>query len=447
MKSLRIQYPDGKIHSIAARNFYSVRKNGKDVFVLEYEDYTTNVRNCFSVLEQENGIFVNKPLASSTAYMLFSQSVRFHRKKLYNLDLLPEEICLCSEALLKLGIKPDRSEGVNPPVPIQEARSQLVVFRDISPNYPSFPYFLNAQAAKVLGFSDLDNYYNLTPKQLKDLSKDYDISYIDSYITPMELNLVPNESLLGEGVVPPCAPKESVDDRSSITIYEDTAEEKGKSPYYIDMTVAINVGFAEAKDVSGYYRLTLEELDNLEKNYNVKYEKIVMSHPKKRIMVLQDISPKRDRFPYYLDYFVAKPLGFNVAPSQYYQLTPDELENLKKKYDVVIVPRMLVLNKGNGIGRNNSKPKLNTGKLNEREIAELDRFFEAICDFEDFYQYFGFDNLREASKEQILFSERMRYLDNLFSRGANEGNPIAINLLEFLEEFKRTLEEKEMSKK
>ncbi len=449
MKSLRIQYPDGKIHSITAYNFYSVRKNGKEVFVLEYEDHTTNVRNCFSILEQENGVFVKKPLASSTAYMLFAQSVRFHRKKLYNLDLLPEEIGLCSEALLKLGIKPERREVINPPVPIQEARSQLVVFRDISPNHPSFPYFLNAQAAKVLGFADGDNYCVLTPKQLKELSKDYDIVYKDTYITPMNLNVVPNYELLGEGVVPPHSPNgggDNVDNRPSVVVYEDTSEESGKNPYYVDMSVAINVGFAEAKDVNGYYRLTSEELGKLEKNYNIKYEKIVMKHPKKRIMVLQDISPKKDRFPYYLDYLVAKPLGYNVAPSQYFQLTPEELENLKKKYDVVIIPRILVLIKGNKIGSTPNRPKLNTGKLNAKELAELDSFFEAICDFEDFYQYFGFESLREASKEQILFSERMRYLENLFTRGVNESNPIAINLLEFLEEFKRTLEEKQKIK-
>ena len=74
---------------------------------------------------------------------------------------------------------------------------------------------------------------------------------------------------------------------------------------------------------------------------------------------------------------------------------------------------------------NENRMQLNTGKLNAKELAELDNFFEAICDFEDFYQYFGFESLREASKEQILFSERMRYLENLF----NLPNGIMYNLL------------------
>ena len=96
--------------------------------------------------------------------------------------------------------------------------------------------------------------------------------------------------------------------------------------------------------------------------------------------------------------------------------------------------------------------------MQQMKIAELNGFVEEMIEGQKVVKVFcheekaiqDFDklneSLREASKEQILFSERMRYLENLFNRGGNEGNPIAINLLEFLDEFKRTLEEKEKIK-
>ena len=63
-------------------------------------------------------------------------------------------------------------------------------------------------------------------------------------------------------------------------------------------------------------------------------------------------------------------------------------------------------------------------------------------DFEDYYSFFGVEELRDAPVTQVLNSPRIIALTNLFNKGKESGNDLAINLAEFLEGFKKELQEK-----
>ena len=87
MRQFVIMYPDGKYHTVSAHRFYGVLYQGNITYVLEYDDLTANVRNCFSILDREGNTFVKKPLADRAAYSLFAAAIRFSRKRSYNLNV------------------------------------------------------------------------------------------------------------------------------------------------------------------------------------------------------------------------------------------------------------------------------------------------------------------------------------------------------------------------
>jgi hypothetical protein len=56
-------YPDGRYHTVNANRFYSVIYQGKETYVVDYDDLTANARNCFTILEKETPLQFNLSVA------------------------------------------------------------------------------------------------------------------------------------------------------------------------------------------------------------------------------------------------------------------------------------------------------------------------------------------------------------------------------------------------
>ena len=482
-KKVTIQYPDGQYHTIDIYKFYKVKIAGKDEYVIEYDDLTYNVRNCFSVLELENNVFVKKPLGSDEAYKDFYSMLLFAFKRNVDFSLLPDSINLCSKAKEFLQ-SADLSDSK-----IKISLEEIVICKDIGSNHDSFTYYLEGSTAENLGFvKNLEGHYHLNPSQLEMIKNEFEIIY--KYVD------------LGR--------------RATIDIYQDVSFYKNKFPYYIKASVARKLGLSNI--VSGYYHLKLADLEHIKSLYNVEYKDVVLSldvKTKKKIKVYEDISEYREYFPYYLDDATATALGLTNATG-YYHLSSELLERLKSDFDIEFVS--LVLNLGIDyymVDRNNLEKErdirsllvihdtsfahenhpyylerataISIGKytnstfyhlspaeldslrakydvhvdgrriaildqstsrngegklvLTEDELAILDGFVNKLADFKDYYQFFGLEHLRNLPALEILNSQEVIDLTTLFNKGAAIGDVVAINLLSFMDEFKVSLKD------
>ena len=59
----------------------------------------------------------------------------------------------------------------------------------------------------------------------------------------------------------------------------------------------------------------------------------------------------------------------------------------------------------------------NGEKLNSKELETLDNLFDKLVDFEDYYSFFGIEDLRGSSVDKIFGSPRIVALSNLFNKG------------------------------
>lgn len=301
MRQLVIQYPDGKYHTVNATKFYGVLVNGKEEYILEYDDLTTSKRNCFILLDREGNKFVKRPLTSQAEYSVLAARIRFMKKKLYNLEVLPGKIMLCKDALEAL--KPYAPPVISQPV------SASGSVQTSSPNLPN-----------------------------KTVNK-------------------PDE-----------------------------------------------------------------------------------------VVVYEDISPTREQFPFYLNREDAVRCGLKIGDKEYYHLKKEEFDVIcryaiveLKKSELNILPQ-----KRKPVVKNNLVNVVEP--LNSKEIETLESLFESLMSFEDYYSFFGIEELRNASVDLVLNSPRIIALTKLFDKGIECGNDLAINLSEFLEGFKKSIKEKSMKK-
>lgn len=345
-RELAIQYPDGRFHTIRVHKFYSVLLHGKEEFVVEYDDLTDNKRNCFAVLDRENNIFVKRPLKDQKAYSDFYDSIKYMLKKPYDLDVLPNTINLCKPALEGLKVEAQRKN------PYRTAtQAQILVYRDIGPNHSSFPYYLDADTARYLGFRCYGSYYHLTEEEFNNLKSVYGIAY-------REINISPKQE---------------------ITVFKDVGTNHDMFPYYLEGSTATYLGFSPV--INGYYHLTSDDLSRLERVYLVKYVSKVLNLGRSNefggngfvsrngggvilgaaggsgnppgggngspgnilVTVLEDIAAGHDTFPYYLDSINARKVGLSVDSTGYRHLTPSELNSLKVSSIVRYEQRLLYL--------------------------------------------------------------------------------------------------------
>lgn len=408
MRQLLIMYPDGRYHTVNANRFYSVIYQGKETYVVDYDDLTANARNCFTILEKEGNTFVKKPLKNQEEYAAFLSETLYASKRTYDLNVLPGKIGLCKEALALL--KPVAPPVQNGRKPVQSSKKrQIIIYRDISQNHDDFPYYIDRANARLLGFMCNGPYYHISSTLLESLRRVFDVVEQD-----VELNLVAVNSTgkkptvqvaAGSPPVPPVPPSgESKNGNNNPPLVTATASsEPPKSP----------------------------------------------SRKPEVVVVYEDISPIREEFPFYLTQYDAKRFGLKVAEEkQYYHLKKAEFDvisryaiiNLEKK-ELAILPQK---NRRN-VGRSNPvKPvePAKTVQLNPKELETLDNLFDSLMDFEDYYSFFGIEELREAAPEQVLSSPRIIALTNLFNKGKECGNDIAINLVEFLDGFIKDLKQK-----
>ena len=374
MKDISIQYPDGRFHTVSVYRFYSVMYNGREEYVIEYDDLSDNVRGCFAILDKENNIFVKRPLENSAAYRVFYNSIRFMYKKPQALYLLPNTINLCRSALEAL-------VPFAPPVqevaPVRtQTRRQVIVFVDVSPNHDAYPYYIDQATARALGFMCSGPYYHLNPSLMESLRRAFDV--VEQTI---QLNLVmenkpgkkPAAQAAAAGSPPPPPPGGGGGGNNP---------PGGNPPSTVTATA-------------------------------IPPKKQPLRRPEE-VVVYEDISPIREA-------------EFDVI-SRY------AIVKLEKR-ELAILPQ-----KKRPAGK---KPVVNKVEpLNAKEIDTLEALFEGLMDFEDYYSFFGIEELRNASVDLVLNSPRIIALTKLFNKGVACGNDLAINLSEFMEGFLNELRQK-----
>lgn len=403
MKDISIQYPDGRFHTVSVYRFYSVMYNGREEYVIEYDDLSDNVRGCFAILDKENNIFVKRPLENSAAYRVFYNSIRFMYKKPQALYLLPNTINLCRSALEAL-------VPFAPPVqevaPVRtQTRRQVIVFVDVSPNHDAYPYYIDQATARALGFMCSGPYYHLNPSLMESLRRAFDV--VEQTI---QLNLVmenkpgkkPAAQAAAAGSPPPPPPGGGGGGNNP---------PGGNPPSTVTATA-------------------------------IPPKKQPPRRPEE-VVVYEDISPIREEFPFYLSIKDAKRFGLKVDESKpYYHLNKAEFDVISRYAIVKLEKRELAIlpQKKRPAGK---KPVVNKVEpLNAKEIETLEGLFEGLMDFEDYYSFFGIEELRNASVDLVLNSPRIIALTKLFNKGVACGNDLAINLSEFMEGFLNELRQK-----
>lgn len=384
MRQISIQYPDGSFHKVDVTRFYSIMRNKEEVFVIEYDDLTVNKRNYFSVLEKQNDVFVNKDLGSAETYKDFYLRARFCIKRVRDVQELPERVMMRS-----------------------------VVQQNAPVNNGTQPQQQSQQPQR--------------PTQ------------------------------------PPTTPQNSNGNKPKLTVYVAQYAPQEPFPYFIKADVAVNLGYTEER--RGYFPLVQEELTHILETYDVSYEGFLLSpinyyyhrprdlgrevaqptpqqptSPEKRkLTVLYDVA-KTLEHPYYLSISAAESLGLTSGTrvGTFYHLTEEELENLIVTHDVNIVSQHL------NVGRRTQESQTPTvpEQLTEYELGLIDRLYDSIVDFEDYYKFFGFQDMRDSSPEDILSSPAMKELERVLNKGKECENSTAIQLLEFLDGFKEELNRK-----
>lgn len=396
MRRLLIMYPDGKYHTVNAHRFYGVLFQGNITYVLEYDDLTDNVRNRFNILDREGNTFVNKPFVDQAAYSLFASAVRFSRKRSYHLNVLPGKIELCKEALLALNPLYSSLQTVQP-VSVQP-KKELIVYKDIGSNHDKFPFYVDRDTALFLGFSCDDLYYHLDLNLLDTIKREY---YVRERVEYFNFGRVEDGySLAGS---------------------------------FVDGENSKNTSEISERDIFS----SSSSITNSFSSFNV-------SGDSDNVIIYEDVSPIRENFPFYVTRENAKKLGLVVDSKDYYHLEKEEFEVIYRFSFVEIIPTELaILPQKN---KNISRSVVKSGNLTPKEIETIENLFDGLMDFEDYYSFFGMEALRNVSPKQVLSSPRMIALTNLFQKGKECGNDLAINLMEFLDGFRNDLIQKSKKK-
>ena len=395
MKDISIQYPDGRFHTVSVYRFYSVMYNGREEYVIEYDDLSDNVRGCFAILAKENNIFVKRPLENSAAYRVFYNSIRFMYKKPQALYLLPNTINLCRSALEAL-------VPFAPPVqevaPVRtQTRRQVIVFVDVSHNHDAYPYYIDQATARALGFMCSGPYYHLNPSLMENLRRSFDV--LEQTI---QLNLF-------MGNKPSKKP---------------AAQAAGSPP-----TPPPGGGGGGGNNPP-------EGNPPKTETATVNPPKIQPPRKPKEVVVYEDISLIREEFPFYLSIKDAKRFGLKVDEIKpYYHLNKAEFDVISRYAIVKLEKRELAILSQKSRPASKKSPVVRVEPLNAKEIDTLEALFESLMDFEDYYSFFGIEELRNASFDLVINSPRIIALTKLFNKGIACGNDLAINLSEFLEGF------------
>ena len=392
MRQILIQYPDGEFHTVNVTRFYSIVRNNEESFVVEYDDLTTNKRNYFSVLEKQNGVFVNKNLGEKSAYNEFYVKSRFCLKRIHDAEELPYKLMMGSMARVNTPIKNGTDTKTTTPVQQTPAkpgnRPKLTVYMaQHAPRQVKFPYFIKGDVAKSLGLTDEPRgYCPLTPINLRRLQDRYDIKYEAFLLSPFDFYYHPED--LGREI----------------------------PPVNVENPISTPSTVPQTKPVT----------------------------EKKKITVLYDVA-KTLEHPYYISVSAAVSLGLNKGTNigGFYHLTEEELGSLQVKYDVNVVTQYLNVN-NNKVPT--TQPFVSDKELDDYELRIIDDLYASLADFEDYYKFFGFQNMRDASPEEILNSSVMKELERILNKGKDCENYISIYLLEFLEGFKNELNQKKVLK-
>lgn len=388
MRQISIQYPDGKFHTVDVTRFYSVVRNNVESFVIEYDDLTINKRNYFSVLEKQNGVFVNKYLGGPDVYKDFYMKSRFCIKRIHKVQELPDKVMMGGMVVQNAPVNSaPKTTPQTAPQPVRGNKPKLTVYMaQYAPQEP-FPYFIKADIAKDLGITDdARGYCPLTPINLRRLQDRYDITYeafllspINYYYHPEDLGReIPPINVEVPGTTPATVPQTTPPtEKKKITVLYDVAKTL-EHPYYISISASVSLGLTKGEKVGGFYHLTEEELGSLQARYDVSV-----------VSQYLNVSAKK-------------------APS--------------------------------------TQPVTSTTELDEYEEKLIENLFDSLIDFEDYYKFFGFQDKRDAAPEEILNSPIMKELERILNKGVACGNHIAINLMDFLNGFKEELNQKKITK-
>ena len=221
---------------------------------------------------------------------------------------------------------------------------------------------------------------------------------------------------------------------------------KGTTKYKNNMKVVVRINkwpnrernaSGDIIEVLGYAGENEAEVLSVIKDNSIRYifnRATIEEAEKKKITVLYDVA-KTLEHPYYISISAAVSLGLNKGTSigGFYHLTEEELGSLQAKYDVNVVTQYLNVNNKKVP---TTQPSVSDKELDDYELRIIDDLYASLADFEDYYKFFGFQNMRDASPEEILNSSVMKELERILNKGKDCENYIAINLLEFLEGFK-----------
>lgn len=257
-RDIVIQYPDGKMHTIRAFKFYSVLLHGKEEFVLEYDDLTDNMRNCFTILDIENNVFVKRPLESQQAYKYFYDSIKFMFKKPYELSELPNTINLCNKYLNALRKFQQQSNS----------KRKILIHRDIHPNHDVYPYYLDKKTSAEINIYCDSEYLHLSPKLFNNIIKKYDVELKEESLglgkvnDPIQKTQTQKTNKHSENI----SYQQRLNNKQ-ILVIEDVSPIREEHPFYIDRSVTPLFGN------DGYYHLTAFELQDLKNNFEVIIKK------------------------------------------------------------------------------------------------------------------------------------------------------------------------------
>lgn len=318
-RNISIQTYDGNYHDIEVNEFYEVKSDGKEKIVVSYYDLFEK-KSTGAVLIRENGYFVNSPLENQDAYVKFFRSISWRKKKAMDLALLPDRIHLCKNALEKLNSHDNSTSKTTQ----AESQNGIIVYIDNGADPDVFPYYIDRNVAVRLGFKCSKDYYHLNFTELEKLKKQFGIMY--KYIKLSSRELIP--------------------------VIRDISKFSEPFPYYLDAGTARWLGLTQQKD--GHYHLNEIQLNALERKYEIEYvEKIVTLgiKTKENVTVYVDISPDCESHPHYLDTKTAGFFNLPVDIHGYHHLSFDELERIKRNYNVDYVNEYL------GLGVKNIKQK------------------------------------------------------------------------------------------
>ena len=138
----------------------------------------------------------------------------------------------------------------------------MIIYRDISYNHDSFPYYFDENTSKSFDLVVTNGYYHLTPFQLKELKSEFNISYKDMFLV---FNSVASQldEVVDDAEVAVNNSSDNIDKcKQELVVCVNQDELLDTSLYYLTKDVAIKVGFVDDTLDGDYYQLSSLELDD-----------------------------------------------------------------------------------------------------------------------------------------------------------------------------------------